>query len=708
MANKIDIYGGLTPVLDATAGQRSASLAGLFNALGQHQFKKEAGQKQKEGELAGLNSVKRNEEGALIAPELKDDNTFFGEAFNKGALLAHKAALDIDVKHSLDDAQLEFKDDPQGFALKSKAIKDGLLESMPPELAARAGIDIDQNIANRLGGIKLEFHKKEKERQKGVFTEGLETLSDDISNAARSGDEKQLALLTIKSTDRILQAIEAELITPAQAEAMQEELREVSVQQAALGEIDRVIFNSELSLEEQVKKGVDFLDNLRKKPPSDLNAQQNEALRNVIEAKVSGLQEQLLKEKSTISLETARDISNLEVAINSGVGEPDKLAEMVEGYFNKGQITPAKRTSLLTELMNKKKESGQKAIDYTKVASKLFDDNPGVVVSKKMADGYYNEVYSEQIENLPPEEKAAYQANFIEKVRVVPTAIKDELQNAVMSRDQELIKVAADIIDRVDHIPGLPDLALTANDRAFIENINSLARNMAPEQAIDIALKNTDPNDKARIEARQNEIKSEKMEVGSFTSDGYKDIVNDAFEGFFGGDRLLKNINLEQMTAEYKEIFEAHYIAGTNKERAQEITLSQLQANWKESEFGFMRNPPEDFYTVAGDASYIRKQLISDINKEFIGLDFDSKNVFLQSDDVTARLASTGKPDYKVLVLDNNGQLNKLVGRWSPDRALQEEKVLKENEKKANLLRIKPSFTPEASLKAREAANAIR
>jgi len=358
--------------------------------------------------------------------------------------------------------------------------------------------------------------------------------------------------------------------------------------------------------------------------------------------------------------------------------------------------------------MNKKKESGQKAIDYTKVASKLFDDNPGVVVSKKMADGYYNEVYSEQIENLPPEEKAAYQANFIEKVRVVPTAIKDELQNAVMSRDQELIKVAADIIDRVDHIPGLPDLALTANDRAFIENINSLARNMAPEQAIDIALKNTDPNDKARIEARQNEIKSEKMEVGSFTSDGYKDIVNDAFEGFFGGDRLLKNINLDQMTAEYKEIFEAHYIAGTNKERAQEITLSQLQANWKESEFGFMRNPPEDFYTVAGDASYIRKQLISDINKEFIGLDFDSKNVFLQSDDVTARLASTGKPDYKVLVLDNNGQLNKLVGRWSPDRALQEEKVLKENEKKANLLRIKPSFTPEASLKAREAANAIR
>lgn len=709
---KISMFGGLTPAgADGSSTEVLNRLAGLTSQIQDTVFniaaKKRETEGAQKGQLAGIEAQKTGKK-----LELEDAGiSIHDQAFNQGAMVAYKAQLDIDSKTKLDDLQREFQDDPEGFKKQAESYKAGTLENLPPALFASASLDLDAAIANRASQVKDAFFKKEKERHFGEFTAGMESISDDLSNAARAGKTDQIEILTAKGSERISEALKAGIITPAQAEGMLEGAKETVIEQSALGEIDRVIFNENLSLEQQAQKGVNFLEQLRANPAADLDAAQNETLRNVIGAKVAGLQKQLEAERSKVPIETQRDISTLEVAINLDAGDPEKLAEMTEGYFNKGLITQAKRTELLTKLGKNQIEGAKKKIDFGMVAKKLNGDSPEIVISQKQANAYYEEEYLPQIDDLSDAEKNLYKADYIEKLKVVPEGIKRELNNAVLSRDPELIKGAADIIDRIDHIPGLPDLALSTSDRAFIENVNRLSINMAPEQAIDLATKLTDPTNEARIKARESEIKAEKMEVGGFIGSGYKDIVNTAFEGFWGNDRLKANINLEQMTSEYKDLFEAAYKAGTPKDRAEEIAINKLRANWKESEFGFMRNPPEDYYSVAGSVEYVRKQLNDDINKDFIGIEFKKENIFLLSDDETAMKASRGEPDYKVMILDNNGEFQKLKDRWMPDKAKEVERQIKINEKEALIEREGAKFTPEASIKMRriqEAKNAVR
>ena len=114
---KVGFYGQFRPTgVDQSAGTRARALAGLAGQAQGIIFNEAAKIKTKEGQTAGANSVKRDDEGNIIAPEKKNSFTIFGENFNQAASLAHRAQIGIDTKEQLDRIQEENKLDPQAFS----------------------------------------------------------------------------------------------------------------------------------------------------------------------------------------------------------------------------------------------------------------------------------------------------------------------------------------------------------------------------------------------------------------------------------------------------------------------------------------------------------------------------------------------------------------------------------------------------------------
>lgn len=688
---QIGLFSTLKPTgIDPTAGQSLRALAGLSEQVGEIAFGVGKQQAAKKGRLAGAEVV-RDEEGKVITPELKSDFTIFGEAFNKSAILAHRAQIQIDSKERLDELQEEHKLDPEAFRKTSEAFKSGTLKGMPEELANIIGLDIDSSVASRFSQLNKEFFKREDANQKAVIAKGIETATDDILNATRTGDMERQGKLLIEQVAALDAAVEADMMNPTVAENIKENVRERISQQNTLRQVDEIIFNEDLPLQERVEKGIDFLGSLRDQELEDLSPEQKDSLVNVVGAKVNGLQTQLAEQLSQKTIDQTRQISNLKVNAKLAFGKPEDLMEETELLFNNGLISGNERTSIITDILKGQKDRVNISRDDSLVGRKLSGEN-AIVLDQKVVDDYYDRNVQDQIENLPPGIKIAEQALFIDRLKMVPKRIKQELSNNILSGDPELIQQAGDLVNRLDEVPGLVDLAVNANQRAFINAVTDLSVSMEPEQAVQLAKELTDPRDKARIEAREDEIKTEKMR------EDYPDVVEDAFEGFFGGDLLVDNVNKESVNREYEQLFESFFKAGMNKDRAQEKTIDLLKTNWKDSQFGFMKHPPETFYSVGGEVDYIKQQLAKDVTTDFAGFEFNKENLFLLSDEQTSRKASQGQPDYRVMVVDNNGEIQVLQGRWKPDMQVEADKQTKENEElftKGRKEQEKSEFIPE-------------
>lgn len=640
-----------------------------------------AEQAAEEGRLAGLQAVER-EGGQVKTPEIEDPGLSIRQkAFNEASILAHRAAIQTDSKNRLDELQREEALDPEKFELRARAYRDGLTSDMPEELAVLVGSDIDSSIASRKSKLDGEFFQRIEAENIATLNEGLETFRDDILNATREGDLARVEKLTIEANAMLDQAVDSAILDPSKANQIKEDIRERVTEQNTLREIEDVIFADELSLEQKVEKGINFVNDLRQRELKDLSPEQKDSLIRVVGGKVGDLQTQIVQEQSAKNIETERSVSNLKLAAKQGFDSLQNIIERTEEAFNRGDITGNERTSILNDAFNGNKAKQKQAQDFSLVAQKLTGNFPEIVLQQKTIDDYYQQIEMPRLEGQPPEVKSAAQAAFVSELKAVPNQIKKEINNNILSGEPELIVQSADLINRIDEIPGLADLAVNANQRAFVENVVDLSVTMEPEQAVKLARELSDPRDKARVEAKEQEIKSEKMQ------EDYEGWVEDGFEGFFGANFLVDNVNKQAVEAEFKTNFEAFFKAGMTKDRAKEKSIELLQRNWKESQFGFMKHPPEQYYQVGANTEYMKDQLASDITKGFVGIEFEKDNLFLLSDELTGRQAAQGKPTYRVMVLDNNGEVQMLNKRWSPDIEKEQQRQLKVNEGKAQKLR---------------------
>ncbi|MCP4490137.1 MAG: hypothetical protein GY820_22895, partial [Gammaproteobacteria bacterium] len=183
-----------------------------------------------------------------------------------------------------------------------------------------------------------------------------------------------------------------------------------------LGEIDRIVFSDDFTLEEKAQKGAEFLDELRTQDFKDLHPDQKDSLVNVVGAKVNGLQTQLAEIQSKKTLDQTRQISNLKVKSKLGIEKPEDLMEETETLFNNGLITGGERTSIITDILKGQQGKADIANNDAEVAKKISGDN-AIILDQKTVDDYYERNVQEQIAGLPPSVKIAEQALLVERLK---------------------------------------------------------------------------------------------------------------------------------------------------------------------------------------------------------------------------------------------------------------------------------------------------
>jgi hypothetical protein len=286
-----------------------------------------------------------------------------------------------------------------------------------------------------------------------------------------------------------------------------------------------------------------------------------------------------------------------------------------------------------------------------------------IPITQKDANDYYAEVFFQKLPSDDPDARGAKQTDFVAKTGLVPAMLQQELTNDLMSQDVNRIQAASETIGRLTEIPGIGQTILTEQQRAFATEVNSLSQFMGADLATQQAIKNTDPTNKARIEARTSEIKStegKKTFSGSYKTELLEEYGSGYFEKF-----NVNDIAQYDLVRDYGALVESYYISGMSVDNAKEQAMKSIQTNYQEGEFGFMKFRPEDYYGlgVTDSVNYIREDIYDELTgpSGIFGLELDKKDIILVSDSITARQASTGKPSYTVMYRDGNGTLNTAV-----------------------------------------------
>ena len=299
---------------------------------------------------------------------------------------------------------------------------------------------------------------------------------------------------------------------------------------------------------------------------------------------------------------------------------------------------------------------------------------------------------------MPLEVKQAEQAHFVNRMKSIPKSMKMELSNSINSNNPDLITEAALMIDRIDDIEGVVN-QIPESDQAYVNTVVNLLPNMSPAEAIKMARQATDPKDMARIEMVKAQIKEQFKKENKVLS--YIDRATDALDpGLFAIGPDVDEVSGAQMGKEYGQMYEAFRQAGMSEDDAFSKADKMIKRNWGETSVlgvdRVMKYPPEMYYQINGDVSWVKKQLVKDIKKregeDFFSDGVTAKDIHLVSNDATARTASVGTPSYFVKVMKDGMFHN--IWNWVPDREKEQARIKKLNiesyleERKSNL-RIK-------------------
>lgn len=109
---------------------------------------------EKEGLVAGSAvPIIKNEDGTYNVPEVPEAGTVYQEAFTNAMTLGYKNKVFFDYSNTVDQFMAENPRDPQAFLAKAQGAAEGILKTIPPEIAAEISPDLNREISQRFGGI---------------------------------------------------------------------------------------------------------------------------------------------------------------------------------------------------------------------------------------------------------------------------------------------------------------------------------------------------------------------------------------------------------------------------------------------------------------------------------------------------------------------------------------------------------------------------
>ncbi|MDC3347455.1 hypothetical protein OAW32_02600, partial [bacterium] len=276
-------------------------------------------------------------------------------------------------------------------------------------------------------------------------------------------------------------------------------------------------------------------------------------------------------------------------------------------------------------------------------------------VNQGAVDDFYDTILPEMPEYY--DDRIAVQTEIVAKTGYVPTKLKTEIRNDLYSGDDAKVLAAAETMEKIMLIPG-QEKAFSDSQFAFGIQLAQYMDYLDPKEAISLAEKNTNPQNKAAIDQRADYIKDNKKDF----SESYAEDIKKQFsvDTSIESGSIVSN----QLVEDYGDLVEAYFKAGiTDIDQAKAKAMKQMQSQYKQSQFGFMRFPPDDFYVMADGsplpASAIRDEIYDLLADGYAeqGYTFDKEDIMLDSDMITAIQAGTGLPTYAVIIRANDGTL---------------------------------------------------
>ena len=666
MAQKrIEYYGRFTPTgVDTSQAKRLQALSGLAEQVGDIAFDIGAKIQTERGQEAGVASgMEAAQEGQ--APETKEGFlsaiSIYDQAYNKAALNAYSSGIRVDGKKKLFELEEKYATDPDPVAFQSdfNGYMKGVTEGLPEDIAADLRLRLTEDAMRVQGRLADAQRERQFDLAAANLNEELVILADEQARAARDGDDTRVQELQLQIENIGLE--NNEILDPAAYSKFTAEQEDRLIVQSNLGQLDRAIFENEegLSLQERIENGKQMLATVTANPIEGLSPEQQSKLESQMATRLNQLESRLVEEDTAFGIE----LSDYEVKVASGSLDPVDVDQQANDWYTAGKITQNEMTRLkkaARTAVAKKAETTAVNVNITKQFTDQRD--PYYVPDQSDINKYYDDVYVPAQEGATPEQRMLTDAIFIQKTRMIPSTVKNQTNSYLLSGDPALIMQAAQLIDRVDETPGMFDQITNVQTKAFASNMVRLMEVMDPKEALRLSQQLTDPADQNRVTARRDQIKTEKY--NDKYVDWTRDIVGEADPTSF-----------QNAVSQYQTIFESYYLAGSDEDAARAQAEKMIQSNYTQSIFGDMMYAPEQYYAVNGSVEYMRDQLDEEIRAEAPNLQFDRDNIYLLTDDATARSAAAGSPMYRVLILDDDGVFQQRSGYFVPDVEGQQAKL---------------------------------
>jgi hypothetical protein len=670
MAQKrIDYYGRFTPTgVDTSQAKRLQALSGLAEQVGDIAFEIGAKIQTKRGQEAGIASgMEAAEEGQ--APEVKEgflsQISIYDQAYNKAALNAYSSGVRVDGKKKLFELEEKYATDPDPVAFQSdfNGYMKGVTQGLPEDIAADLRLRLTEDAMRVQGRLADAQRERQFDLATANLNEELTVLADEQALAARAGDDTRVQELQLQIEN--LGAENVDLLDPAALSKFEAEQKDRLIIQGNLGQLDRAILdNPDLPLEERIQKGKEILRTITSNPIEGLTPEQQSKLESQMSTRLNALESRLVEEDTEFGIE----LSDYKVQVASGNLEPVDVDQQANEWYRAGRISEPEMTSLKKSARTAVAKKAETTAVNVKITKQFTDQrDPYYVPDQSDINKYYDEVYVPAQEGATPEQRMLTDAIFIQKTRMIPSTVKNQTNSYLLSGDPALIMQAAQLIDRVDETPGMFDQLTNVQTKAFASNMVRLMEVMDPKEALRLSQQLTDPADQNRVTARRDQIKTEKFNEKYV--DWTRKIVGETNPTSF-----------QNAVNQYQTIFESYYLAGSDEDAARAQATKMIQSNYTESTFGDMMYAPEQYYAVNGSVEYARDELDALIREEMPNMQFDKDNIYLLTDDYTARTATEGAPKYRVLILDDDGVFQQRTGYFFPDKKAHEAKLRAETE----------------------------
>ena len=620
------------------------------------------------------------------------------QAFNKGLRAAYVAGIDRDNREEIARIAQENPDNLLVFNDAVDAYTKSVLNGVDPSARAVVAESLSNQVTSARIQVQGNTIKREKQEIADTLNSNATSANDSAARLARNGDMRGAAL----ELQNAFATVDEMAISDDKKATIKRDMERGVTEESMLGQLD-ASFDESFTLEDGGQSAFDAafeeIEVLSKEVPKGWTVKEWNNFIGQAQATISEKLTVATKARAEENIAISRDISNLKIAAKTGVGDAANIVKQTEAFFDSGQISESERTSILTNLVSGQKNQRDVAFDDSQVAAKIGGED-NIILDKKQIDGYYERHVVPQLEGMDPLQAQAQTAQIVDRLKQVPTPLKNSIVNGLRSDNPELIIAAADSIDRIDSIRGVVDRDFSPNDRAFGRLVSELSTNLEPAEAVKLAREQTDPDNKARVEARQAQIK----ELVKDDPELYSDAIEDEFDPLFGAT-LLDQANTPSLVKEYQAQFDAHYTAGMDEANAKEKALQIVGRNWGESTVTgkgrAMKYRPEDYYAVSGSSDYIGDQLIKEIkNTQLLPFDFEKEDLILSGTNAhTARTASTGEPEYLVGINTDQGVMYLPGVFWKPDMQSQIDKVTKQSEEEVKRLRDIPKKAEQLMIK---------